>query len=175
MRSRERGDDEQNMDAKVAASLLSAIQQGATLKDIQGVSSDMMDGIYAYAYQFYQQGRLEDAEAFFRLLCMYDFYNPEYPMGLAAVFQLKEDHARAIDLYALAFSLSKQDYRPMFYSGQCYLFMGKAPMARQCFKTVLESAPDERLKQMAASYLAGLDEIDAKADQAEPAPGDESF
>ncbi len=28
-------------------------------------------------------------ETFFRFLCIYDFYNPDYTMGLAAVCQLK--------------------------------------------------------------------------------------
>lgn len=174
MNQRDRGNHQQEFDETVAVSLLDAIQQGATLKDIQGMPPDVMDGIYAYAYQFYQQGRLEDAEVFFRFLCIYDFYNPEYPMGLAAVFQLKKDYAKAIDFYALAFSLSKGDYRPMLYSGQCYLLMGKAPKARRCFKTVVDNSADERLKQMAASYLAGLDEVKAEADRAQPVPEGES-
>lgn len=174
MNLRDRDNHRKEFDETVATSLLDAIQQGATLKDIQGMPHDVMDGIYAYAYQFYQQGRLEDAEVFFRFLCVYDFYNPEYPMGLAAVFQLKKEYAKAIDFYALAFSLSKQDYRPMLYGGQCYLSMGKASMARRCFKTVMDNPADERLKQIAASYLAGLDEVTAKAQRESSEPEQES-
>ncbi|WP_415867904.1 SycD/LcrH family type III secretion system chaperone, partial [Burkholderia ambifaria] len=112
---------------RMASSMIEAIQSGATIKDIQGVSQDMMDGVYAYAYRFYQQGKLEEAEVFFRFLCIYDFYNVEYAMGLAAVFQLKGNYAKAIDLYALAFALAKDDYRPMLHVGQCHLMLGKAP------------------------------------------------
>ncbi|MGY4730884.1 type III secretion system translocator chaperone SicA [Burkholderia pyrrocinia] len=149
----------------MATALLEAVQNGATLKDLHGVSQDLMDGIYAFAYRFYQQGRLDDAEVFFRFLCIYDFYNVEYAMGLAAVCQLKKEYSKAIDLYALAYSLSRDDYRPMFHTGQCHLMMGKAPLARRCFSIVVERSSDERLKQKAASYLDGLDEVGAVAQE----------
>ncbi|KVM73926.1 chaperone protein SicA [Burkholderia ubonensis] len=149
-------DDKQLEEA--SASVIEAIQNGATLKDLRGVSQEMMDGIYAFAYRFYQQGRLDDAEVFFRFLCVYDFYNAEYVMGLAAVYQLKRNYAKAIDLYALAYTLSKDDYRPMFHTGQCHLMTGKAVMARRCFAVVMERSNDERMKQKAASYLDGLEQ-----------------
>lgn len=144
---------------QVAATVLEAVQNGATLKDMRGVSQDLMDGIYAFAHRFYQQGKLDDAEVFFRFLCVYDFYNPEYALGLAAVHQLKKNYSKAIDLYALSYSLSKDDYRPMFHTGQCHLMMRKAALARKCFEIVVESCNDERLKQKAASYLDGLKEV----------------
>lgn len=149
----------------MATALLEAVQNGATLKDLHGVSQDLMDGIYAFAYRFYQQGRLDDAEVFFRFLCIYDFYNVEYAMGLAAVCQLKKEYSKAVDLYALAYSLSRDDYRPMFHTGQCHLMMGKAPLARRCFSIVVDRSSDERLKQKAASYLDGLDEVGAVAQE----------
>ncbi|MEX3846692.1 type III secretion system translocator chaperone SicA [Paraburkholderia sp. BR10882] len=144
---------------RIDAAVIAAVQSGASLKDLQGVSKDLMDGIYAFAYQFYQQGRLDDAETFFRFLCIYDFYNAEYALGLAAVFQLKKNYAKAVDLYALAFSLSKEDYRPIFHTGECHLMAGKAGLARRCFSAVVERSSDARLKERAASYLSGLDEV----------------
>ncbi|WP_415748962.1 type III secretion system translocator chaperone SicA [Burkholderia sp. BE17] len=147
--------------AELADALLKAVESGAALKDLQGVSDELMDGIYAFAYHFYRQDRLDDAEVFFRFLCVYDFHNPEYTMGLAAVHQLKKDYAKAIDLYALAYSQSNDDCRPMFHAGQCHLQMGKAVLARRCFQVAEARSEDAALKQMAASYLSGLDEIAA--------------
>lgn len=155
---------------EVTESLLKAMRTGMTIKDVQGVSQATMDGIYRFAYDFYQQGRLDDAEIFFRFLCIYDFYNADYAMGLAAVCQLKKNYVKAIDLYALAFALAKGDYRPMFYTGQCQLMLGKAAIARECFRNVIEYSSDERLKQMAASYLDGLDEIGGAVGQASAMP-----
>lgn len=146
---------------ELSAALIGAMERGATIKDIHGVSQETMDGLYWYAYDFYKKGRLDDAEVFFRFLCIYDFYNAEYVMGLAAVCHLKKNYVRAIDLYALAFALSEKDYRPMFYAGQCQLMRGKAALARECFQNVIDSSHDERLRQMAAAYLEGLKEIDS--------------
>lgn len=73
-----------------AESLLDAIQNGATLKDVYAVPNDTMQDVYKLAYDFYYHGKLDDAESLFRFLCIYDFYNPEYAMGLAAVYQLKK-------------------------------------------------------------------------------------
>lgn len=147
----------------VASALLGAIERGLAIKDVQGVSQETMDGIYRYAYEFYQKGRLDDAEVFFRFLCIYDFYNADYAMGLAAVSQLKKNYQKAIDLYALAFALSKDDYRPVFYVGQCQLMRGKAALARECFQIVVDSSEDEALKRAAASYLEGLAKVDVGA------------
>lgn len=102
--------------------------------------------------------QLDEAEALFRNLCMYDFTNPEYMIGLATVFKLRKDYARAVDLYTLAHELAKRDLEPVLQSGQCYLLMGRALLARRCFSMVAQRGTDERLKQQALFYLRGLDE-----------------
>ncbi|WP_276535670.1 type III secretion system translocator chaperone SicA [Enterobacter hormaechei] len=143
--------------------LLDALQNGATMKDIHDVSSDTMQDVYKLAYDFYHQGKLNDAESLFRFLCIYDFYNPEYAMGLAAVYQLKKNYAKAIDFYALAYSLSKEDYRPMFYAGQCNLMQRQAAQARKCFEIVMERCRDPLLVEKAAAYVSAMNKL--KRDQ----------
>lgn len=142
----------------IAELVWEAVSSGATLKDVHGIPSDTMEGLYAYAYDFYNKGRLDEAETIFRFLCIYDFYNPDYIMGLAAVSQLKKQFQKACDLYAVAFALSKNDYRPVFFTGQCQLFMRKAAKARQCFELVCEQSADEALRIKAQAYLDGLEE-----------------
>lgn len=136
--------------------ILDAVNQGVTLKEIHGISDEQMDGLYSLAYDFYNQGRLDEAEKFFRFLCIYDFYCVDFLMGLAAVYQLKEMHQKAADIYAIAFAQGDADYRPMLYAGQCQLAMGKAGKARQCFKVVLDQAGDDALKATAQAYLTAL-------------------
>ncbi len=143
--------------------LMDALQNGATMKDIHGVSNDTMQDVYKLAYDFYHQGKLNDAESLFRFLCIYDFYNPEYAMGLAAVYQLKKNYAKAIDFYALAYSLAKDDYRPMFYAGQCNLMQRQAAQARKCFEIVTERCSDPLLIEKSAAYLTAMDKL--KRDQ----------
>jgi len=139
--------------------LLEAIENGATLKDVHDVSQETMDGVYKFAYDFYHQGKLNDAESLFRFLCIYDFYNPEYAMGLAAVYHLKKNYTKAIDFYALAYSLSKNDYRPIFYAGQCNLMLRHTLQARKCFDIVINRCSEPSLLERAKSYLSAIDNI----------------
>ncbi|KVZ51094.1 type III secretion system translocator chaperone SicA [Burkholderia ubonensis] len=149
-------------DEHIAEIVWEAVSSGATLMDVHGIPRDMMEGLYAHAYDFYNKGRLDEAETFFRFLCIYDFYNPDYIIGLAAVCQLKKQFQKACDLYAVAFALSKSDYRPVFFTGQCQLFMRKASKARQCFELVCEQSADEALRAKAQAYLDGLEEAKDK-------------
>ncbi|MGG5215688.1 MULTISPECIES: type III secretion system translocator chaperone SicA [Rahnella] len=151
-----------------AESLLDAIQNGATLKDVYAVPNDTMQDVYKLAYDFYHHGKLDDAESLFRFLCIYDFYNPEYAMGLAAVYQLKKNYAKAIEFYALAYSLSKEDFRPMFYAGQCNLMLRQSVQARKCFDIVISRCKDALLSEKAKAYISALNKINNdKADTPE--------
>ena len=147
-------------DEQVALQIVDAVLAGAPLKDVQGISDEHMGDLYAFAYQFYEQGRLDDAEKFFHFLCIYDFYNSHYWMGLAAGHQLKHNHQKAIDLYAIAFAQGKNEYRPMLYTGQCQLALGKVGKARLCFEYVLEQALEDDLRKQAQVYLDALSRIE---------------
>lgn len=149
-------------DERIAEMVWEAVSEGATLKDVHGIPQEMMEGLYAHAYDFYHKGRLDEAEAFFRFLAIYDFYNPDYVTGLAAVYQLKKQFQKACDLYAVAFSLSKNDYRTVFFTGQCQLFMRKAAKAKQCFELVCERSSDKALLTKAQVYLESLQEAETE-------------
>ena len=156
-------------DERAAELIWGAINEGATLKDLHGISQEMMDGLYAYAYDFYKKGRLDDAEVFFKFLCIYDFYNPDYIVGMAAICQLKKQYQKAADLYGLAFAQSKNDYKPVFYLGQCQLMMKKAAKAKQCFELVCKYSTDDGLQKKAQRYLEALSEVEAAQDEKEEA------
>ena len=136
--------------------IIDAVNQGITLKEIHGISEEQMDGLYNLAYELYNQGRLDEAEKFFKFLCIYDFYSVDFLMGLAAVYQLKELYQKASDIYAVAFAQSDLDYRPMLYLGQCQLALGKLGRAGQCFKSVIDHTNDEALRLTAEAYLSVL-------------------
>lgn len=142
-----------------AAELIQSIENGATLKDIHSVSEDTMSDIYKLAYEFYHQGKLDDAESLFRFLYIYDFYCAEYAMGLAAVLQLKKKYAKAIEFYALAYSLSTNDMRPVFHAGQCNLMLRKVIQAKTCFITVIEKSAVETLKEKSRIYLESINKM----------------
>lgn len=145
-----------SMEAETINLLWRALADGATLKEIHGVSDSIMEGIYAHAYKFYQSCRLDDAEVFFRFLCLYDANNSDYAMGLAATLQQKKQYQGAIDAYELAFALKENDYRPKLHIGQCYLFMKNKQQAYESFLSILESDAPALIKTQAEAYLGTI-------------------
>ncbi|CNF07070.1 putative type III secretion apparatus protein [Yersinia nurmii] len=143
-------------DEKYIDDVCQALLDGITFKDIHDIPESTMQGIYAYAYEFYHQGKLDEAETFFRFLSIYDFYNSDYVMGLAAVYQLKKRYDKATELYALAFMLAKDDYRPLFHAGQCNMMLKKTSAALHCFETTAINTANAELKQKAQAYLSAL-------------------
>ncbi|MCY0387225.1 SycD/LcrH family type III secretion system chaperone [Robbsia sp. Bb-Pol-6] len=147
--------------------VIAAIQKGATMKDLHGVTDAAMEGLYAYAYRFYQQGRLKEAESFFRFLFMYDFRCAEYPMGLGAVYQLQGDYPKAIEYYTIAGSLAEDDMRPVFHAAQCHACLGNRAAARRKFEVVMERASMPVLREAAKASLDvmenGGEQVGAKA------------
>lgn len=140
-------------EAEMCAMLMEYVQQGIRLKDVQGIPDETMEDIYAHAHHFYYQGRLDEAEHYFSLLCMYDLHNPDYFVGLGAVNQLKKKYQKACDLYSLAYLLKREDISPVFYSGQCYLLMGDIMKALKLFTLVMEKYPEKELGKKAKVYL----------------------
>jgi len=137
-----------------------ALSQGASMAEIQGISKNTLEGIYTYAYDFYEKGRLDDAELFFKFLCIYDFHNPDYLKGYAAVCHLKKQYQRAYDLYYLSFSADQTfDYSSVYLMGQCQLCLKDIDMAKDCFETVVSNSKDNELINKATSYLDLLKRI----------------
>jgi type III secretion system low calcium response chaperone LcrH/SycD len=157
-----------NDDATLEA-LLESVQHGATIKDLKGIDDGLMEGVYAYAHRFYTNGQLDEAETFFRFLCLYDFYNGEYALGLAAVHQMKGNYQKAIDIYALAFTFLRADYRPILHAGQCQLSLGKPELARDAFEVVVQSSKDAGLVARATAYLQAMSQVPIR-----PTPQDEA-
>lgn len=142
------------------SSLFSAIAGGVTLKEIQGIPDSVMEGIYAHAYKFYHLGQLDNAEVFFQFLCLYDAFNPEYKMGLAATLQQKKQYQNAINVYESMWAIAKNDYRSKLHMGQCYLFLKNKRQAREAFAAILESDASAALKEQAQAYLAMIKPVE---------------
>ena len=143
-------------DRQLSDLLSGCLEDQLTLKDVHQIPEDMMQNLYAHAYQFYQQGKLDNAETFFKFLCMYDFYNTDYFMGLAAVYQLKKHYQKAADLYAVVFAMKDDDYRSVFYAGQCQVMLGEKVKARRYFELIEELSKDALLVEKASAYLKTL-------------------
>ncbi|QJU42315.1 SycD/LcrH family type III secretion system chaperone [Serratia marcescens] len=132
--------------------LTAVLNEGVMLKDIHGISDEMMEQMYAHGHHFYENGRLDEAESFFTALCMYDLSNANYFVGLGAVNQLKKNYQKACDLYSLAYVMGKENVNLIFYSGQCQLLMGNFIKALQCFDLVCQRTDDALLISKSKAY-----------------------
>jgi len=153
--------DEENLNTKIALDVLNSIASGATLKDICGIPAEIMDAIYAHAYDMYQKGLVDDAKIFFEFLCVHDIYNADYMMGMAAVLHQQKDYFKAIQMYTLSHVLNAQNLRAKFYAGQCWLFLGDKPKAKECFTAVVENDAPDTLRKQTQAYLAALQTVAA--------------
>jgi type III secretion system low calcium response chaperone LcrH/SycD len=148
---------EQNgLTAETINTMIAMISQGLSLKEVYGISDRIMNTIYAHGYEFYQTRRFDEAQTIFQFLYTHDIYNTDYMMGLAAVYQQKKNHAKAINLYALAYELDNKNGLALLYSGQCYLFLNEKEKALHCFAEFLDTDAKDGFKKQARTYLKTL-------------------
>ncbi|EDJ8986952.1 TPA: SycD/LcrH family type III secretion system chaperone [Salmonella enterica] len=140
--------------------MLIASVEGISLSKIHGVTDELLNDIYAYAYDFYNKGKLDEAESFFKFLCIYNFFNADYLTGLAAVKQLKKEYKQAVDLYAIAFYNNPENFLPLFYSGQCQLMLLDCEGARESFNYIMASDADLSLKEKSKVFISCIDDIE---------------
>ncbi len=99
------------------------------MKDILGMSDNMVEGIYGQAYRLYNNGKYKDAAHLFRLLIMLNSTEPKYLMGLAACFHMMKEYKSATETYTLCAMLDGDNPLPHFHSSDCYLQMKDAGSA----------------------------------------------
>ena len=130
---------------------------GKTVKEHTGISDKDLLNLYAFACHFFNKGKLNEAELYFRQLVLMDSSNLDYILGLGAVLQRKKLYARATDAFAIAHMMQKGDSRPMFYAGQCNFFERKYSKAKYCFEIVVEQNYSEKYVKMAKLFLDAIE------------------
>ena len=117
----------------VAEELMEFIGAGGTLKTLKNISPKAMEGGYATALNYYQSGKVADAEKLFQMLCLMDHYDARFFMGLGACRQQQGNHEQAIESYSYAGLLASSDPRPPFHSAECHLALGNIKEAESGF------------------------------------------
>lgn len=148
--------NESGVDTAMIGDIFRAVTNGITLKEICGIPENVMQAIYAHAYDFYQRGRIDDARIFFEFLCVQDIYNADYAMGMAAVHHQKKDYRKALQMYTLSGALNPDNIGAEFHAGQCSLFLKDRQRAAACFTSVIESAAPAAMKKQAQAYLLAI-------------------
>ena len=109
--------------------MLDFIQNGKTLKDIKGLTTENMEAIYSAAYSAYNVGNLDQAHKVFQFLCYFDHLEHKYWMGLGATRQMLKDFSGAVDAYSMAGMLNINDPRAPFQAANCHMALGNRDAA----------------------------------------------
>lgn len=105
-----------------ANQLKHALSKGENLALLHGLTPDILDRIYAYAFDYHEKGNITDAEIYYKFLCIYAFENHEYLKDFASVCQPKKKYQQAYDLYKLSYNYSPyDDYSVIYRMGQCQI------------------------------------------------------
>jgi type III secretion system low calcium response chaperone LcrH/SycD len=150
------------------------VLEGGTWKDVAGLGEAEMEAIYGLAYGQYQQGRFEDADKTFRVLCFHDHRNPRYWLGLGATRQQLKDYEGAIAAYSMLAEMGGNDPLAPLYAAECYIAVGLFDEAIDGLEAALDWAanaqdPQAVIRHVEVLYTA-LEQLAAAARNAEAAP-----
>ncbi len=152
-------DNNINLDIKsLVGNIFSHLESG----NIAGLLMPKNDGdftdVYSLACDYYDKGLIEQAENIFRSLCLYDFSNIDYLLGLAAIKQVQKQYQKAINIYCLAINLDGNNPTVYFHIGQCYLYSGEKELAVNNFRHCLSLGCNNSEREQAMHYISVMGE-----------------
>lgn len=125
--------------------LLSGMEQnGLTIQEMKGISTDQMEALYGVAYNYYSCSKLEEAVQTFSMLSMLNPYETKYWKGTGACLQLQKKYEEAATAYGMAASTAGiHDPTPHFHAGECYTHLKKLKEACNAFDIACDLSQDK--------------------------------
>lgn len=109
-----------------------------TLQELEGISDEEMEAIYALGYNFFTYGKYNAAKDIFTGLTAYAPYTGHYWRALGAVNQQLKDYTEAIAAYDMAIANDETDVVSFVYRGESQILRGAVDAGVQDLKKVLE-------------------------------------
>lgn len=151
---------------QIAKAARAFVKDGATLKEIKGVTNDELEAVYSLGFGYYRTGRFEDAQKLFEFLVLFDHLNTKYWFALGAVQQAQKDYQKAIASYGYSSFLDLENPKPQYHAAECCLALGDKANAASAILALEKYAP--------ANTELGR-EYRAKAAQLRKTIGEEAF
>ncbi|MDR1578568.1 MAG: SycD/LcrH family type III secretion system chaperone [Deltaproteobacteria bacterium] len=121
----DQGIDLSNISEEDLQTVMECVAKGVTPAEVAGVGQDRLEALYALGHRLYTTGEYQDAETVFKSLCIYDYHDDRFWMGLGATFQAQKNYQRAIDVYSMAgMTTGLNDPTPFYYAALCFLKLG---------------------------------------------------
>jgi len=131
------GEDSENIRKALEQLATGIVDHKLLPKEAMGISNEMMEGIYSYAYRLYNVGRYERAVQLFRLLILLDPSCAKYMLGLGACFHMKKDYEIAATCYLLCTMIDPKNPIPFYHASDCYMKLDKPEHAIAALKACL--------------------------------------
>jgi type III secretion system low calcium response chaperone LcrH/SycD len=109
-----------------------------TLQELEGISDEEMETIYALGYNFFTYGKYDAAKDIFTGLTAYAPYTPHYWRALGAVNQQMKDYAEAIAAYDMAIANDEADVVSYVYRGESQILSGNVAAGLTDLQKVLQ-------------------------------------
>ncbi len=139
--------------------ILTAMDDGASIGDMAGITKDQIESLYALAYNLYNSANFEDAHTVFQALCIYSNLDERFWMGLAGCRQAMKNYQGAIDAYGMASAMQKfEQPDPFIHAARCCIKLGKKAEAIKALEGGIalckDNNPDQlKLKKTALALL----------------------
>lgn len=138
------------------------LTQGATFKELKGVTDQELEAVYAVGHNLFANAKYEQAEDAFRLLCFLDHLNKKFWLGLGACRKARQNYNGAIDAFGLAGILDLKDSRAALQSAECHILLGNRPAAASAYTAVLKYGTEPAARSRAEMMLQTLSEKSAQ-------------
>ena len=112
--------------------------EGMSPQEAMGLSDNMIEGMYSFAYRLYTLGRYDQAAQTFRLLIMMNPLEPRFTLGVAACYQMQKQYELAASSYILSTIADRDNPVPFFHASDCYIELGDMAQAEKTLKLCLE-------------------------------------
>ena len=115
----------QKLDAKkIADTVKTLIKDGATLKQLKGVTNAELEAVYSLAFSYYRIGKFDEAFKLFQFLVLFDHLNAKFWFGLGATQQALKDYQNAVVSYGYCSFLKLDNPKPQLHAAECFLALG---------------------------------------------------
>ena len=125
---------------KIAAAARS-FANGATLKEVRGITNDELEAVYSLGFGYYTTGKFEEAQKLFEFLVLFDHLSTKYWFALGAVQQAQKDYQKAIASYGYSSFLDLENPKPQLHAAECFLALGDKRNAASSLEALNEYCP----------------------------------
>ena len=114
------------------------LDHGVSPSETLKIPDEIMEGLYAEAYNLYNQGKYQDATYLFKFLVMMKGREYKYVLGLAATMHMKKEWVTAATMYEMASLLDRNNPVPLYHASDCYINAEMLPKAIEALERAIE-------------------------------------